>query len=133
MKTLDTITNKFSRAARRKIGKFAMRATKLNLTAHSNEIMSEKITGYAEKLKKGQTKERLLEVASFVKEHEELCYEDFHEYFDDVKGWYPDEDLMRALFDCFRDEKIILKYMRQAIKNKYPSLKEEQSDNSISK
>ncbi len=117
MKTLKDITDKIPKEARDKMVKYAKKAFDLGWTAHSNKLIVEKLTNHAATLPKGRTKTRMDEIATFILAHDEMCYEDFVDYFDNVKGWYPDPELYAELKKAVIDNPTILKLYNRV--NKY--------------
>ncbi len=117
MKTLKDITDKLPKAARDTIEKMSINAKRLGWPAHSHDIIAAKLTKHAKTLKAGQTKTRLNEVAAFVLANPRMCYSDFVDYFDNVKGWYPDPELYAELKKAVIDNPTILKLYNRV--NKY--------------
>lgn len=123
--TLSAILNRLSPAARQKFITVGKRAFDLVWTEHSNNLMGARMIAHAKTLPTGQTKTRLNAVGLFVIAHPEMCYQDFIDYFNDVKGWYPDPDLMTEILNCFTDSPFVKKMAVKFLKTKYPNITED--------
>lgn len=116
--TLQDILNRIGTTGQARFRKLAKRAFNLGWTEHSNSLIAAKLVQHANTLPTGRTKTRMKAMALFIAAHDEMCYQDFIDYFDNVLGWYPDPDLHQEIKNCFADTMVVKLYMKF---NKYDS------------
>lgn len=113
MKTLQDILNRTTLEGKQLIKRASKKALGLQWIEHSNELAGAKLLAYANKLPKGQVKTRLTFVANFFVAHPEMCYPDYIDYFDNVKGWKNDLASKYSMLECFRDDPYLIKLYKK--------------------
>lgn len=121
---LKDITDRIDKNGRDKILKAAKKAFDLGWIEHSNTLIAKELTRHAKTLPLGQTKDRLVEIATFVDSHPEMCYPDIHDYFNNVKGWYPDPQLMQEVLNAVKGHKMVARFTRKNLQKLYPDVSE---------
>lgn len=123
--SLLDIINRLPTGTRDKLMRTAKRAYDLGWTEHSNKLVAAKLLAHAKTLPAGRTKLRLTEMATFAVAHDEMCWGDFVEYFNNVKGWYPDPDLRDEIVNSFSDHPMLRKFLKKYLEMHYPDLTED--------
>jgi hypothetical protein len=124
MATLLDIINRLPKPARDKLVTTAKRAFDIGWEEHSNKLVALRLIAHAKQLPVGRTKTRLNELGVFVAAHPEMCYPDLRDYFNNVKGWYPDEDLRQEIINSFPLGNFTRKLVRKHLEDHYPNLED---------
>ena len=112
MKTLQDILNKIPLETQQLLKRASKKAMGIQWVEHSPELGSIRLIEYCKSLPPSPMKTRLLFVANFIGQHPEMCYPDFIDYFDNVKGWKM-LDYKLAFMDCFKNDPYVIKLYRR--------------------
>jgi hypothetical protein len=113
MQSLKDFLKSIPLETRQAMKRVSNKALQIQWIEHSHQLWSEKILAYATTLPKGQLQDRMNDIGAFVALHPEMCYKDFIEYYDTVKGWKDDQDFRKGIMDCFKDDPYVLKLYSQ--------------------
>lgn len=109
METLKDFLKGIPLETRQLMKRASKQALKIQWIEHSHDLWSQKILTYAQTLKPGQLQDRMNDIGTFVAVHPEMCYKDFIDYYDNVKGWKADNDFRQGIIDCFKDDPYVVK------------------------
>lgn len=114
-----------------KIRKLSKKAWDLGWLEHSNKLMGNHVVKEAKKLPAGLLKDRMTEMGKFMVLHDEMCWPDFIDYFneavpnpDGTSGWYPYPEGMRWILDTFIPHKFAKKLIGKYLRHLYPDVEE---------
>lgn len=123
MTTLAQIIARKSATERADIKRTTAAAKALGWVELSTFDFGARLLAYAPSIANATVKARFIEAGTLLQAHDELCYDDFLAWVEEVKGWH-DAGYIRHLLTCFAGDPATRKYIRKFYRAKYPEVED---------